>query len=209
MILQHWRTPGQARWVPLLDTKLLDRLSKGRKEESYWPVAVAQNKFHCIILKGGETHPYFPRPLLSEFDFKIPVSTAPAKSDNEEDGGPNEHSDGSRFEEAFVRENLFLGLFQDLISTTNATRNQRVELARKEVEVDKILLQMLAVQCREGEDRGMKALELVEMMNDRSGKMLEAAVKVAQRYDRSTLEDKIRELGERRLMGMDEDDELA
>lgn len=208
-MLQHWRTPGQARWVPLLDTKLLDRLTKGRKEESYWAVAVAQDKFHCIILKGGETHPYFPRPLLSEFDFKIPVSVAPPKA-GEAEAETEVRNDMTRFEESFVRENLFLSLFQDLISTTNATRNQRAELARKEVEIDKILLQMLAVECREGEDRGMKALELVEMMNDRSGKMLEAAAKVAQRYGRSILEDKIRELGERRLMGMDEDDdELA
>lgn len=208
-MLQHWRTPGQARWVPLLDTKLLDRLSKGRKEEAYWPVAVAQDKFHCIILKGGESHPYFPRPLLSEFDFKIPVSTAPPPKTGETETDSEARNDALRFEESFVRENLFLSLFQDLISTTNATRNQRAELARKEVELDKILLQMLAVECREGEDRGMKALELVEMMNDRSGKMLEAAAKVAQRYDRSILEDKIRDVAERRLMGMDEDDELA
>jgi chromosome transmission fidelity protein 4 len=194
--------------VPLLDSTLLDRLAKGRREETYWPVAVAQNKFHCIILKGGEKHPYFPRPLLTEFEFKIPVSIAPPKADDE-DGESTVRSDASRFEEAFVRENLFLSLFQDLISTTNATRNQRAELARKEVEIDKILLQMLALECREGEDRGMKALELVGMMRDRSGKMLEAAVKVAQRYERSVLEDKIRELGERRLMGMEEDDELA
>ncbi|KAH8704239.1 chromosome segregation protein [Talaromyces proteolyticus] len=208
LVLQHWRTPGQARWVPLLDTKLLERLSKGRKEETYWPVAVAQDKFHCIILKGGETHPYFPRPLLSEFDFKMPVSTAPPKA-NEDEAESDTRNDIMRFEESFVRENLFLSLFQDVISTTNATRNQRAELARKEVELDKILLQMLAIECREGEDRGMKALELVEMMRDRSGKMLEAAAKIAQRYNRSILEDKIRELGERRLMGMDEDDELA
>lgn len=211
LILQHWRTPGQARWVPLLDTKLLDRLSKGRKEETYWPVAVAQNKFHCIILKGGETHPYFPRPLLSEFDFKIPVSTKPSKSNEDEDEESETiRNDAARFEEAFVRENLFYSLFQDLISTTNATRNQRTELARREVEIDKILLQMLAVECREGEERGMKALELVGMLQDRSGKMIEAAVKIAQRYNRSILEDKIRDLGERRLMGMEEDDdELA
>lgn len=174
-------------------------------------MAVAQNKFHCIILKGGETHPYFPRPLLSEFDFKIPVSTKPSKS-NEDDDEESEtiRNDAARFEEAFVRENLFYSLFQDLISTTNATRNQRAELARREVEIDKILLQMLAAECREGEERGMKALELVGMLQDRSGKMIEAAVKIAQRYNRSILEDKIRDLGERRLMGMEEDDdELA
>lgn len=203
-MLQHWRSPGQARWVPILDTKLLDRLATGRKEETYWPVAVAQDKFHCIILKGGEKDPYFPRPLLSEFEFKMPVSTQPPKDTNDD----NEASlhDNSRFEEAFVRETLFLSLFQDLISSTNATRSQRAELAQKELGIDKLLLQMLAAECREGEEKGMKALELVKMMRDRSGKMVEAASKVAQRYDRSILEDKIRELGERRLMDIDDDD---
>ncbi|CEJ54682.1 hypothetical protein PMG11_00978 [Penicillium brasilianum] len=205
VVLQHWRTPGQARWVPLLDTKQLSRLAGGRKEETYWPVAVAQEKFHCIILKGGDKHPYFPRPLLSEFDFHVPVSSNPPKESEAEDAG----NDGSRFEETFVRGNILLSLFRDLISSTNATASQRAELARKELELDKTLLQMLAIECREGEERGMKALELVTMMNDRNGKMMEAAAKVAQRYGRGVLEDKIRDMAERRIMGMGDDDELA
>lgn len=205
VVLQHWRTPGQARWVPLLDTKQLSRLAGGRKEETYWPVAVAQEKFHCIILKGGDKHPYFPRPLLSEFDFQVPVSSNPPKDPESEDAA----NDGSRFEETFVRGNVLLSLFRDLISSTNATASQRAELARKELEIDKTLLQMLAVECREGEERGMKALELVTMMNDRNGKMMEAAAKVAQRYGRGVLEDKIRDMAERRIMGMGDDDELA
>lgn len=207
LILQHWRTPGQARWVPLLDTKQLERLAGGRKEETYWPVAVAQGKFHCIILKGGDRYPYFPRPLLSEFDFRIPISDKPNKGSSEED--EDTRNDGPRFEETFVRTNLLLSLFQDLLSSTNATSVQRGELARQELEVDKTLLQMLAVECREGEDRGMKALELVRMMRDRNGKMVEAAMKVAQRYDRGLLEDKIRDMAEQRIMGMGDDDELA
>ncbi|PYI30977.1 chromosome segregation protein [Aspergillus indologenus CBS 114.80] len=205
LVLQHWRNNGQARWVPLLDTKQLERLASGRKEETYWPVAVAQDKFHCIILKGGDKYPYFPRPLLSEFDFRIPISDTPGKGvEDDEDSGSIRH-DGARFEEAFVRGNILLSLFEDLVSTTNATASQRAELARKEVEVDKILLQLLAVECREGEERGMKALELVQMMRDRNGKMVEAAVKVAERYGRGVLQDKIRELAERRYLG--EDDE--
>jgi chromosome transmission fidelity protein 4 len=51
LVLEHWREAGHARWTPLLDTRTLERLASGRKEESYWPVAVAQDKFHCIILK--------------------------------------------------------------------------------------------------------------------------------------------------------------
>lgn len=200
LILQHWRTPGQARWVPLLDTKSLERLAGGRKEETYWPVAVAQNKLHCIILKGGDQYPYFPKPLLSEFEFKIPCTTAVV-----EDTSDASASEGPRLEESFVRSSLMLSLLEDLVSATNASHGQRTELSRREMEVDKVLLQLLNVECREGEDRGMKALELVGLMRDSSGKMLEAAGKVAGRYGRSVLQEKINDLAERRLMGMDEE----
>jgi len=202
LILQHWRSPGQARWVPVLDTKRLDRLAGGKKEETYWPVAVADEKFHCIILKGGEQHPYFPKPLLSEFDFKIPLSATKA-AENLEDSTATE---GSTLEETFVRSSLMHSLLEDLVSATNATHGQRTELSRREIEVDKALLQLLNVECREGEDRGMKALEIVGLMKDRSGKMVEAAGKVAGRYGRIVLQEKISELAERRLMGVEEEE---
>ena len=202
LVLQHWRSPGQARWVPLLDTKQLERLASGKKEESYWPVAVAQDKFHCIILKGGDQYPYFPRPLLSEFDYKIPISSPDPVPTEDAENPPS--TEGPRLGEAFVRSSLTLSLLEDLVSSTTATYAQREELARKEIEVDKVLLQLLNVECREGEERGMKALELVSLMRDRSGKMVEAAGKVAGRYGRGLLEEKIREVAERRLMGEEE-----
>lgn len=206
-MLQHWRTPGQARWTPLLDTKLLDRLASGRKEETYFPVAVAEDKFHCIILKGGDKYPYFPRPLLSEFEFKVPVGSIPAENEDEDAETEGRKNDGSRLEETYVRNSILLSLLEDLVSATSSSHTQRTELARREVEVDKTLLQLLAVECREGEDRGMKALEIVGLMRDRGGKMIEAAGKVAARYGRGVLEEKIAEIAERRLGG--EEDELA
>ena len=187
----------------MLDTKLLDRLVGGRKEETYWPVAVAQDKFHCIILKGGDQYPYFPRPLLTEFDFKIPCSSIAAPS-GQDDATLNE---GPRLEEIFVRSSLMLSLLEDLVMSTNATHGQRAELTRREIEVDKSLLQLLNVECREGEERGMKALEIVGLMRDRGGKMIEAAGKVAGRYGRTVLQVKIGEVEEKRLMGIENEDE--
>ncbi|KAL8709830.1 MAG: hypothetical protein Q9220_005446 [cf. Caloplaca sp. 1 TL-2023] len=201
LILQHWRSPGQARWVPLLDTKSLDRLAGGRKEETYWPVAVAQDKFHCIILKGGDQYPYFPKPLLSEFDFRIPCTTA-----SSEDLSAASMGEGAKLEESFVRSSLMLSLLEDLVLATNASHSQRTELSRREIEADKLLLQLLNVECREGEERGMKALEIVGLMKDRSGKLLEAAGKVADRYGRTVLHEKINDLAERRLMGIDDEE---
>ena len=200
LILQHWRSPGQSRWVPILDTKLLERLASGKKEEAYWPVAVAQEKFHCIILKGGDQHPYFPKPLLSEFDFQIPCSSLKSPQDS---GNTTAVDERPKLEETFVRNSLMCSLLEDMVSSTNATHGQRSELTRREIEVDKALLQLLNVECREGEERGMKALEIVGLMRDRGGKMVEAAGKVAGRYGRTVLQEKIGELAERRLLGED------
>ncbi|KAL8785951.1 MAG: hypothetical protein Q9195_008415 [Heterodermia aff. obscurata] len=201
VVLQHWRTPGQARWVPMLDTKLLERLVGGRKEETYWPVAVAQDKFHCIILKGGDQYPYFPKPLLTEFDFKIPCSKATALEDSEEPLT----DEGSKLEEMYVRSSLMLSLLEDLVAATNAAHSQRADLSRQETEVDKALLQLLNVECRGGEERGMKALEIVGLMKDRNGKMIELAGKIADRFGRTVLKEKIEELAEKRLMGTEDD----
>ena len=216
LVLLHWRNMGQAKWVPVLDTRLLERLQGGKKEETYWPVAIADQKFHCIILKGGDKYPYFPRPLLSEFDLSIPVIRPPAKKNTamDLDGNEVEIDDGestaqqtSRLEESYVRHALMLSLLDDFVTAQgeHARHSDKTELARREIEVDKVLLQLLAAECRDGEDRGMKALEVVRMMRDRGGKMVEAASKVAGRWGRTVLEEKIREMGERRIMGVEED----
>jgi chromosome transmission fidelity protein 4 len=201
----HWRTPGQARWVPLLDTKLLSRLASGRKTETYWPVALADGKFHCIILKGGDQYPYFPRPLLSDFDLEMPILSHKTEEDEEVLGTAILGTEEAKLEERFVRQSVEAAQMTDLLESTHSSHSQRTELARKEVEIDKILLQLLAAECREGEERGMKALEIVELMRDRTGRMIEAAVKVAGRFGRGLLEEKIRDIGERRLAGMEED----
>lgn len=214
LTLLHWRKPSRACWVPLLDTKLLPRLASGRKTETYWPIAVADNKFHCIILKGGDQYPYFPRPLLSEFDFSVPISSAPLPApdanseEQQEDDEDESRRESRKLEQKLLLSGVQTAQLRDLIDHTDSTLSQRAGLARLELDFDKTLLQLLAIECREGEERGMRALELVGLMRDRTGRMIEAAGKVAERYGRSILGDKIREIGERRVSGMDLDDEL-
>ncbi|KJZ80157.1 hypothetical protein HIM_00007 [Hirsutella minnesotensis 3608] len=218
LTLLHWRQPSRASWVPLLDTKLLDRLASGRKSETYFPVAVADGKFHCIILKGGDQYPYFPRPLLSEFDFSIPLASrrkkesrkkhAPADGEDENMSGDSEdeeEDDGGaetrKLAQQFMLKGVQAAQLRDLVASTSGGHSQRSQLSRMELDIDKVLLQLLAVECREGEDRGMRALEMVELMRDRTGRMMEAAGKVAERYGRTVLGEKIRELGEKRIGG--------
>lgn len=234
LTLLHWRRPSRAYWIPLLDTKLLPRLASGRKKENYFPVAVADQKFHCIILKGGDQYPYFPRPLLSEFDFSIPLTSAPKggkkkkknKSRTHDDDGDDvdidedmadADTDGSSSEgegsdaeggadgtlgltQAFLLKTLQASQMADALGGPGSA-GARATLARLELDIDKTLLQLLAVECREGEERGMRALEVVGLMRDRTGRMVEAAGKVAERYGRGILGEKIREVGERKVAG--------
>lgn len=211
LVLQHWRTPGQARWVPLLDTKLLSRLADGRKDESYWPVAVAQNRFYCIILKGGDRYPYFPRPLLSEFEFSIPLRSADAPSTTKKKGrggadAEAPESEVQKLEETYLRASVLHSLADDLVASTNASTSLQQVLAQKQLEVDKVLLQLLAAECVAGEERGMKALEIVGLFKDRSGRMMDAAGQIASRFGRGLLREKIDEVAERRLVGLEGDD---
>lgn len=219
-----WRTAGQARWVPMLDTKCLSRLASGGKEESYWPVGVASDsssatdiKFHCMIIKGKETYPSAPVPHLSEFAFEIPLSSAVEKKksaleeegSDDEDGGAAKKSETKQqdHEQAFI---LSSTLHSQLSSTIQATRPspaQRQDLTNLEVAIDRALLQLLGLECLAGEDHGMKALEIVSLMRDANGKMLDLAGKVAARYGRDVLGEKIRELAEKKAMERVEDAE--
>jgi chromosome transmission fidelity protein 4 len=166
---------------------------------------VADNKFHCIILKGGDKYPYFPRPLLSEFDFQIPISSK-SKPDTKDDDSDDEGGDEmKKLEGEFVLKSILSTLKSDLVKSTASTHTERTELAMMEVEIDKTLLKMMMAECIEGEDRGMRALEMVQLMKDRTGRMIEAAGKIADKYERAVLGEKIREVGEARLMEMDED----
>lgn len=211
LTLLHWRRPGHAKWVPLLDTRQLDRLKDGKKEETYWPVAVAGERFHCIILKGGDKTPYFPRPLLTEFEFHVPVSRPVDKPSNPDDDEDEEATEtvaaGTvRLEEEYVRTSILLDLLDDQVQSQGdqAGHEAKTQLVRREVQTDKTLLQLLAMVCREGEDTGMKALEIVRLFKDRSGKTLDAAARIAERWGRNVLVDKIRDYAERRLMGLEE-----
>ncbi|KAI1266341.1 minichromosome loss protein [Xylariaceae sp. FL1019] len=214
LTLLHWRKPSKALWVPLLDTTLLPRLASGRKTETYFPIAVADNRFHCIILKGGDQYPYFPRPLLSEFDFSVPLTSEPPKQKSanidamEDDEADNDDGDSEsrKLEQQYLLKSIAAAQTEDLANATDNNFAQSSALTRLELEIDKALLQLLAIECREGEERGMRALELVDLMRDRSGRMVEAAGKIAERYGRTILGDKIRDVGGKRIQAMDDDD---
>lgn len=210
----------------MLDTKCLARRLSGGKEESYWPVSVAKDAadkhvFHCMIIKGTEKYPTNPPPMLSEFPLEVPLSSAIDKarerekekdvdemSDDEDAASRKAHSQQQELESQFVLSSILHSQLSETLSHTRPTAHQKQDLAAKEMEIDKTLIQLLGLECAAvSEDRGMKALELVTLMKDSNGKMLEFALKVAARYRKENLMEKIRDLQEKRLVGGGDDDE--
>ena len=227
LVLAHWRRAGQARWVPLLDAAHVKIPGATSARGRLWPVAVAGGRFHAIVLRPGEAQPYFPRPLVADFAFAGPLAAPSAGADaataRDEDGDePMDAEDGGAgrgaappaegLEHAVVLHGILATLLADAVaassrsSSSRSATEARLELGRCELEADKALLQLVAAECRAGEERGMKALELAGLMRNRNGRMLEAARKVALRYGRERLAERIAEMEEERLLAGEKGD---
>ncbi len=85
-------------------------------------------------------------------------------SDSDEEGGAGAEDEDSpesrKLEQAYLLKGLQAAQLADLVDATASSAAQRASLTRLELDIDKTLLQLLAIECREGEDRGMRALEL-------------------------------------------------
>ncbi|KAK7204795.1 WD40-repeat-containing domain protein [Myxozyma melibiosi] len=200
LILMHWRQPLQAKWVPLLDTQAMGR---DNPDESFWPLGVFENKFNCIILKGGEKNPSIPLPISSEIEIKLPVYSALSTKSSEHDSAQQKDAtDSMKLEERYLQESVLLQLYKDgVLASCGGDESlmdddQRDELSRRELAIDKLVLQLLQVLCRRGGYDG-KAYGLVKMIHKDNA--LRAASKIALRYEMTSLAEKINREIEKRL----------
>lgn len=170
LVLLHWRNPLQAKWVPIVSSA---DLKEGR-QESYWPLGLSnENKFHCIIMKGEATYPNIPLPISSEFDLTVPVKTA-------ED-----------MERQYLTQNVLYELAKDRISDSGDSEGE-ILLSKKELELDKLVLRLLQLSCRQG--KHAKSVGLVALL--RKEQAFEAAAKIALRLEMGGLAEKIEKMRE-------------
>ena len=179
-----------------------------------------------MIIKGREKYPSAPVPHLSEFSLEIPLSSAIDRkkalgldatdlSDDDDEAPKKGETKQQEHEQAFILSSTLHAQLSSTLSHTRPSADQKQALTTLEVAIDRALLQLLGLECLAGEDHGMKALEIVSLMRDANGKMLELAGKVASRYGRDVLGEKIRELAERKAAAAargaeeEEDDEFA
>ncbi|KAG6336624.1 hypothetical protein ID866_2463 [Astraeus odoratus] len=142
-IMINFRRPNRASWARLLDTNALER--KQGKDESYWPVGLSKDTFMCLILKGKQEYPGFPRPLIQELPVRMPFRSR--------------DSTDAAIEESAARERVYINLARDELGDelTNPT------LDKREIELDKSIIKLIQSACKA--DRAPRVLELVKRLH--------------------------------------------
>ncbi|KAG8694965.1 hypothetical protein FRC09_009480 [Ceratobasidium sp. 395] len=181
-VLDRFRRPTQARWIPILDTVTLPR--RVGKDESYWPVGLSNSHFHCLILKGREAEPGFPRPLVQDLEIRTPLLIAEQESGEQE--------------EQLFRETLQLVALQD---AQLHEEDEAEEITRSKLTIDKLVLQLINGACKSGHHA--RAIDLASML--RSTDSLDKAAKIAEFYRLRGLQERFVSLREMR----EEDDGTA
>ncbi|KAI0371170.1 hypothetical protein BV20DRAFT_965857 [Pilatotrama ljubarskyi] len=169
-IMPRFRIPLSATWIRALDTNKLER--REGKHESYWPVGVAGDAFMCLILKGRQEHPGFPRPLIQELPIRLPFKRTDPKE--------------APLEEHFARETMLLDILRDGLGdelTTDA-------IAARELALDKALIQLIQHACKT--DRLARALDLARLLHLTPS--FDMAIKVAGFYHLIGLQEKLEAL---------------
>ena len=70
-VMPRYRMPLSATWTRILDTGRIEQGTGSGK--SYWPVGVMGDMFFCLVLKGQQVYPGFPRPLLQRVSVRLPL----------------------------------------------------------------------------------------------------------------------------------------
>ncbi|KAI9101254.1 hypothetical protein DFS34DRAFT_463766 [Phlyctochytrium arcticum] len=139
-------------WVPMLDSRPLQK----SKKEWYWPVEAMEDKLMCIICKGGNKYPGFPRPIIHDLNLAAPLLEMDA--------------DNAADEERLFRLSIMAEHRKKSLEDSHES-----DIAVRDIDMDKILLKLLLIACKK--ESVQRALDLCGCLQ--SIKAIDGAIKIA------------------------------
>ena len=185
-----WR-PGQARWIPALDTVqalLPTRPEQSEERESRvprarcWPIGVTSTHLLGLLLPTSQTYPNTAasRPVVQELALSLCLA--------------HHESTATPLEEAALRTSLLASATRDARAATgnaslgaSSLPGDRSGPESLEIEADKALLQLVQLACKA--DRYARALDGTRALHSEA--TLDAALKIASFFHLPSLADRL------------------
>ncbi|KAI7936923.1 hypothetical protein MJO28_015822 [Puccinia striiformis f. sp. tritici] len=182
--LDKARRPRQGRWVPMLATASLK--TEGQFDRVYWPVSVTDSELSCIIIKGGETQPTIPAPMMQQVSLQMPLL--------------EQDSPQGQLEESYLRGSLTYQHQTDLANPEDTSL--AAQLSFNQLELEKQVLKLIESCCKaEPEPTLQKALDYSTYLKNMN--TLEASMKICKFFNLAGLQERISKLKESRELEQD------
>ncbi|KAF9315034.1 hypothetical protein BG003_003535 [Podila horticola] len=189
-VLNYYRRVDQGQWAPILDSSLVVVESETVSTPHYWPISLTDEAMKCVKCKRNEAEPSFPKPFLTDLPLRMPTLY--------------QNTPAGQHEEAWLRQKILSGLNKDEKIAMSVENSDNV-VARKELEMDKLAIQMIDLACQD--ERTQKALDLTAMLcNLRS---IDAAIKIAHHYNLHSLMERMNKVREIKRIAEEERDPEA
>ncbi|KAI9344422.1 WD40-repeat-containing domain protein [Pilaira anomala] len=179
-VLQDQRRPYQAHWVPVFDGKL--HSSQQNKMEKYWPVGVLRDKLMCVILRGNNPYPFFPRPPVRDIPLELPLLDM--------------STEVGKLEEERLRLETCNRHEQDEAESTNTLQEFEDAFNEAYIGMDVALLKLINLACKS--EKILKALDLSNILH--TVESLDKAIRIALYHRHNNLAEKMTQIKETKFM---------
>lgn len=179
-LLYHQRRPFQGRWIPVFDSK--SYASANERTEKYWPVGVLRDRLMCVILRGSNTYPFFPRPPVKDIPLQLPLL--------------EQSTEVGQLEESILRIQTCNAHERDEAEATNTEEDYADTFNESDAEMDMALLKLINIACKT--EKVSKALDLTYILH--TSDSIDKAIKIAVFYRYTSLAEKMTNIKQVKLI---------
>ncbi|KAI7887198.1 WD40 repeat-like protein [Lichtheimia hyalospora FSU 10163] len=179
-VLHRQRMMGQSSWVPIFDGQAVAHAHQ--RTERYWPIGLMRNELMCLVIKGINKAPYFPRPPVDNMGLRMPTT--------------HYDTEIGQLEEKHLRIHYMTLHEKAEQQAAGLEDDYDIEFSATDLEMDKALLSLIQLACKD--DKLQRVLDLAYALH--SGRSIDAAIKIATHHKLTTLAEKIMQIKEQKFM---------